>query len=234
MCGWRVASPMSEREKEARYIVDHLVEAGFRAVFAGGCVRDRILGVEPKDYDVATDARPEVVQRLFDRTVAVGAKFGVIGVLIGDDLFEVATFRADAEYTDGRRPSSVRFGAIEEDAIRRDFTIGGMFYDPIADRLIDLVGGMRDLRAGIIRAIGNPYDRFDEDHLRILRAARFAARLNFTIDPATWAAMKRAAPTIIDIAAERIGEEIVMMMTEGAAARAMDLMMDSGLMQLIL
>ncbi len=226
---------MNAREKLALHIVRRLVDSGFRAVFAGGCVRDRILGVEPKDYDIATDARPEVVQKMFDRTVAVGAKFGVIGVVLDDGKpFEVATFRADAEYTDGRRPSSVRFGAIEEDAIRRDFTIGGMFYDPIADRLIDLVGGMRDLRAGIIRAIGNPYDRFEEDHLRILRAARFAARLNFTIDPATWAAMKRAAPTIVDIAAERIGEEIVMMMTEGAAARAMDLMMDSGLMQILL
>ena len=226
---------MSDKEKEALYIVRRLVDSGFRAVFAGGCVRDRILGVEPKDYDIATDARPEVVQKMFDRTVAVGAKFGVIGVvLIDDEPIEVATFRADAEYTDGRRPSSVRFGAIEEDAIRRDFTINGMFYDPIADRLIDLVGGMRDLRAGIIRAIGNPYDRFEEDHLRILRAARFAARFNFAIDPATWAAMKRAAPTIVDIAAERIGEEIVMMMTEGAAARAMDLMMDSGLMQILL
>src|SRR5271166_4984147 len=187
-------SPMSDKEKEALYIVRRLVDSGFRAVFAGGCVRDRILGVEPKDYDVATDAPPEVVQKMFGRTVAVGAKFGVIGVVLDDGKpFEVATFRADAEYTDGRRPSSVRFGAIEEDAIRRDFTIGGMFYDPIADRLIDLVGGMRDLRAGIIRAIGNPYDRFEEDHLRILRAARFAARMNFTIDPATWADETRSA-----------------------------------------
>src|SRR5579863_8261703 len=225
---------MTEMEQKALTIVRRLVDAGFRAVFAGGCVRDRILGIEPKDFDVATDARPEVVQEMFERTVAVGAKFGVIGVLIGDHMFEVATFRADAPYLDGRRPSAVRFGAIEEDAIRRDFTIGGMFYDPIADRLIDLVGGMSDLRAGTIRAIGNPYDRFEEDHLRILRAARFAARLNFTIDPATWAAMKRAAPTIVDIAAERIGEEIVRMMTEGAAARAMDLMMDSGLKQILL
>src|ERR1700675_1779988 len=212
MRDWRVASLMSDGEKEALYIVRRLVDSGFRAVFAGGCVRDRILGVEPKDYDIATDARPEVVQKLFDRTIAVGAKFGVIGVMIDDDLFEGAPFRAAAEYNDGRRPSSVRFGAIEEDAIRRDFTIGGMFYDPIADRLIDLVGGMRDLRAGIIRAIGNPYDRFEEDHLRILRAARFAARLNFTIDPATWDATKVAAPTITQIAAERIGEEIAMMM----------------------
>ncbi|HYR78786.1 MAG TPA: CCA tRNA nucleotidyltransferase [Candidatus Dormibacteraeota bacterium] len=225
---------MSEKEQKALGIVRRLVDAGFRAVFAGGCVRDRILGVEPKDFDIATDARPEVVQNLFDRTVAVGAKFGVIEVLIGDEHFQIATFRADAAYLDGRRPSSVRFGAIEEDAIRRDFTIGGMFYDPIADRLIDLVGGMRDLRAGIIRAIGNPDERFEEDHLRILRAIRFAARLNFTIDPATWSAMIRSAPKITQIAAERIGEEIAMMMTEGGAARAMDLMMESGLMQLLL
>jgi poly(A) polymerase len=225
---------MSEKEQKAREIVRRLVDAGFRAVFAGGCVRDRILGIEPKDFDIATDARPEVVQKLFDRTVAVGAKFGVIEVVLGDDQFEVATFRADAEYLDGRRPSAVRFGAIEEDAIRRDFTIGGMFYDPIADRLIDLVGGMRDLRAGVIRAIGNPDERFEEDHLRILRAIRFAARFNFTIELATWAAMKRSAPKIVQIAAERIGDEIVMMMTEGGAARAMDLMMDSGLMQILL
>ena len=227
---------MNEREQHARRIVERLVDSGFRAVFAGGCVRDRILGVESKDYDIATDARPEVVQKMFDRTVAVGAKFGVICVALdeGRDHEAVATFRADAEYTDGRRPSSVRFGAIEEDAIRRDFTINGMFYDPIADRLIDLVDGMRDLRAGVIRAIGNPDERFEEDHLRILRAARFAARFNFTIDAATLAAMKRAAPKIVDIAAERIGDEIVRMMTEGAAARAMDLMMDSGLMQIIL
>jgi tRNA nucleotidyltransferase/poly(A) polymerase len=176
-----------------------------------------------------------VVLGMFDRTVAIGAKSGVIGVVLDDGKpFEVATFRADAEYTDGRRPSSVRFGAIEEDAIRRDFTVNGMFYDPIAERLIDLVGGMRDLRAGIIRAIGNPDERFEEDHLRILRAIRFAARLNFTIDPATWSAMIRSAPKIGQIAAERIGEEITMMMTEGGAARAMDLMMDSGLMNLLL
>ncbi len=225
---------MTEKAEKALHIVHKLAAAGFTAYFAGGCVRDRALGLEPKDYDVATDARPEVVQQMFDHTVAVGARFGVINVIIGDDHFEVATFRADAPYVDGRRPSAVRFGTIEEDAIRRDFTIGGMYYDPRAERLIDLVGGMRDLRAGVIRAIGNPYDRFDEDHLRILRGARFAARLNFTIDPATWAAIKRAAPSIVNIAAERIGEELVMLMTEGGAARGMDLLLESGLMQLLL
>jgi poly(A) polymerase len=225
---------MSYKADKALHIVHKLAAAGFQAYFAGGCVRDRALGLEPKDYDVATDARPEVVQRLFEHTVAVGARFGVINVIIGGDHFEVATFRADAPYVDGRRPSAVRFGTIEEDALRRDFTIGGMYYDPRAGRLIDLVGGMRDLRAGVIRAIGNPYDRFDEDHLRILRGARFAARLNFAIDPATWAAMKRAAPSIVSIAAERIGDELVMLMTEGGAARGMDLLLESGLMQLLL
>ncbi|MDO8432270.1 MAG: CCA tRNA nucleotidyltransferase [Candidatus Binatus sp.] len=227
---------MDERESKALRIVRRLTRAGFRAYFAGGCVRDRVLGVTPKDYDVATDARPEVVQRMFDNTVAVGAKFGVIGVVPADHSkpIEVATFRADAPYVDGRHPSSVRFGTIEEDAIRRDFTIGGMFYDPATDRVIDLVGGMRDLKAGTVRAIGNPYDRFDEDHLRILRAARFAARMDFTIEPATWAAMKRTAPTIIGISPERIGQEMVMIMTEGGAARGIDLLLESGLMQLLL
>ncbi|HUA33356.1 MAG TPA: HDIG domain-containing protein [Candidatus Binataceae bacterium] len=225
---------MNANEQKAIAIVRKLREAGFVAYFNGGCVRDRMLGVAPKDYDIATDARPEVVQRMFDRTVAVGAKFGVIAVLLDDEQYEVATFRADAEYIDGRRPSSVRFGTIEEDAIRRDFTIGGMYYDPMEDRLIDLVGGMRDLRAGIVRAIGNPYDRFEEDHLRILRAARFAARLDFVIDPATWAAMKRSAPTIVDISAERIGEELMRLMTEGRAARGIDLLTASGLMQALI
>ncbi len=225
---------MAAKEEKALEIVRRLREAGFLALFAGGCVRDRILGVAAKDYDIATDARPEVVQRTFEHTVAVGAKFGVIMVVIGGDPFEVTTFRADAPYYDGRRPSAVHFGTIEEDAKRRDFTIGAMYYDPAAGRLIDLVGGMRDLRAGVVRAIGNPYDRFDEDYLRVLRAARFAARLNFSIDPATYAAMKRAAPTIAAISAERIGAELVRMMTEGGAARGLDILLETGLMNVLL
>ncbi len=225
---------MTLKEEKALSIVRRLHEQGFVALFAGGCVRDRILGVEAKDYDIATDARPEVVQRIFDHTVAVGARFGVIVVVIEGEPFEVTTFRADAPYVDGRRPSAVRFGTIEEDAIRRDFTIGGMYYDPTNDRIIDLVEGVRDLRRGVVRAIGNPYDRFEEDRLRILRAARFAARLNFAIDPATWAAMKRAAPTIIGISAERIGEELVMTMTEGGGARGMDILLESGLMNVLM
>jgi tRNA nucleotidyltransferase/poly(A) polymerase len=226
-----MASDAREKERKALAIVNRLREKGFVAYFAGGCVRDRVLGMVPKDYDIATDARPEVVQSLFDETVAIGAAFGVIMVVIGGDPFEVTTFRADAPYLDGRRPSAVRYGTIEEDALRRDFTIGGMFYDPIEGRLIDLVGGMRDLRAGIIRAIGSPYDRFAEDHLRILRAARFAARLDFSIDAATWTAMKRAVPMIKLIAAERIGEEMVMLMTEGGAARGLEIMRECGLLE---
>jgi poly(A) polymerase len=225
---------MSPRQEKALAIVRRLSEAGFRAYFAGGCVRDRVLGVDAKDFDIATDARPEVVQRMFDHTVPVGARFGVIVVVLDGDPFEVATFRADAPYFDGRRPSAVRYGTIEEDAKRRDFTIGGMYFDPLNERVIDLVGGLRDLRAGVVRAIGNPYERFEEDRLRILRGVRFAARLGFTIDPATWAAMKRAAPSIAGIAAERIGDELVMIMTEGGAARGLDLLVESGLAAVLL
>jgi poly(A) polymerase len=224
----------NSKEKKALAIIARLRKAGFAAYLAGGCVRDRILGVKPKDYDIATDARPEAVQRLFENTVAVGARFGVIMVVIEGENFEVATFRADAGYADGRRPSAVHFGTIEEDVKRRDFTIGGMYYDPGADRVIDLSGGMRDLRAGIIRAIGDAGLRFEEDHLRMLRALRFAARLGFSIDPATFTAIKRSAPMIGKISAERIGEEMAMIMTEGGAARGMDLLIESGLAAVVL
>lgn len=222
------------KEDKALAIIRRLDGAGFHAYLAGGCVRDRVLGVAAKDYDIATDARPEVVQSLFPHTVAVGAKYGVIIVVIDGDQFEVATFRADAPYHDGRRPSSVSYGTIEEDVHRRDFTIGGLFFDPATSRVIDLVGGERDLRAGIIRAIGDPAERFAEDRLRILRAVRFAARFGFEIEPATLAAMKQHSGEIHDVSAERIGQEIVMILTEGGGACAMDLMMESGLMQAIL
>jgi poly(A) polymerase len=217
------------KEKQAFAICAKLRSAGFAAYLAGGCVRDRVLGVPAKDFDIATDARPEVVQNLFDHTVAIGAQFGVIMVIDDGEPFEVATFRADAAYVDGRRPSAVSYGTIEEDVRRRDFTIGGMYFDPIDGRVIDLVGGLRDLRAGVIRAIGNPGERFREDHLRLLRAVRFAARLDFTIEPNTWSAIQRDAPAISRISAERVGEEIVMIMTEGGAARGLDLLVDSGL-----
>ncbi len=223
-----------EKEIKALTIIERLNAAGFTAYLAGGCVRDRILGVVPKDYDIATDARPEAVQKLFDHTVAVGARFGVIMVVMDDDHFEVATFRADAEYHDGRHPSSVRFGTIEDDVHRRDFTIGGMYFDPASGRIIDLVGGVRDLRAGLVRAIGNMHERFEEDHLRMLRAVRFAARLGFAIEPETWAAIKRSASAIALTSAERVGEEIVMIMTEGGIARGIDLLVESGLATVVM
>jgi poly(A) polymerase len=225
---------IGEKENKALTIVERLRAAGFTAYLAGGCVRDRVLGIAAKDYDIATDARPEAVQKLFDHTIAVGARFGVIIVMLDGDHFEVATFRADAEYRDGRHPSSVRFGTIEDDVRRRDFTIGGMYFDPVSGRVIDLVGGLRDLRAGIVRAIGNVYERFEEDHLRMLRALRFAARLGFTIDPATWAAIKRSAPAIAHTSAERVGEEMVRIMTEGGAARGIDLLVESGLATVVM
>jgi len=225
---------IGEKENKALAIIARLRAAGFTAYLAGGCVRDRVLGVAAKDYDIATDARPAAVQKLFDHTIAVGARFGVIIVMVDGDHFEVATFRADAEYHDGRRPSSVRFGTIEDDVRRRDFTIGGMYFDPVTGRVIDLVGGMRDLRAGLIRAIGDVYERFEEDHLRMLRALRFAARLGFAIDPATWAAVKRSAPSIVLTSAERVGEELVMIMTEGGAARGIDFLMESGLATVVM
>lgn len=224
----------ADKEQKALSIIERLRQAGFEAYLAGGCVRDRLLGITAQDYDIATNARPEVVQSMFANTIAVGARFGVIVVVVEGDQFEVATFRADAPYIDGRRPSAVRYGTIEEDVRRRDFTIGGMYLDPVSGRVIDLVGGIRDLRAGIIRAIGVVDERFEEDHLRMLRAVRFAARLGFAIDPATWAAIRRSAPSIANIAAERVGEEIVMIMTEGGAARGLDLMLDSGLLSVLM
>jgi poly(A) polymerase len=223
-----------DKERLALTIIERLRSAGFTAYLAGGCVRDRILGLKAKDYDIATDARPNTVAHLFENTISLGAKFGVMVVMLGGEQFEVATFRADADYVDGRRPSAVRFGTLEEDAKRRDFTIGGMYMDPQTGQVIDLVGGIRDLRAGIIRAIGDPDLRFGEDHLRMLRAIRFAARLNFSIEPMTWAAIQRNADKIGQIAAERIGEEVTMIMTEGGAARGLDLMVDSRLASIIL
>ncbi|MGH7915846.1 MAG: CCA tRNA nucleotidyltransferase, partial [Candidatus Binataceae bacterium] len=224
----------NDKEARALAITRKLNAAGFVAYLAGGCVRDRILGIPAKDYDIATNARPEVVQRLFDHTVAVGARFGVIVVILAGERFEVATFRADAAYLDGRRPSAVRFGAIEEDVRRRDFTIGGMYFDPQSGRVIDLVGGMRDLRTGLIRAIGDANQRFEEDHLRMLRAVRFAARLDFSLETATWRAICQNSAAISLIAAERVGDEMVLIMTEGGAARGLDLLVESGLAKAVI
>jgi poly(A) polymerase len=201
---------MSESPRAiATKIVQGLHAPGFAAFWVGGCVRDFLLGREPQDYDIATDARPEQVEKLFKRTLAVGRKFGVMIVVEGGHQFQVATFRAEADYQDGRRPTRVVFASAEADAQRRDFTVNGLFYDPIAEKLHDWVGGEKDLRAKIIRTIGPPEERFAEDHLRLLRAVRFAAQLNFEIEPQTFAAVKMLASKIRLISAERIRDELI-------------------------
>src|SRR5207247_7127092 len=172
-------------EKAAREVAARLREEGHIAYFAGGCVRDIVRSETPKDFDIATDAKPELVQKLFPRTYAVGAHFGVIIVLENGFQFEVATFRSDEAYIDGRHPSAVHFSFPEEDAKRRDFTINGMFYDPVVEHVIDFVGGCADIEAKLVRAVGVPSQRFAEDRLRMLRAVRFATVLDYTIDKET-------------------------------------------------
>jgi poly(A) polymerase len=220
---------------QARDIVAQIQRAGHTAYLAGGCVRDHLLGVEAKDYDIATSARPEEVQRIFPRvTDLTGKSFGVLRVLVGEQSYEVATFRQDGRYKDGRHPESVRFATAEEDAQRRDFTINGLFFDPVADRLIDFVGGEADLRAGIVRAIGNPVDRFTEDHLRLLRAIRFAARLIFKIEAKTWEAIRAEAPLIRTVSAERIRDELNKIFTASKPELGLDLLDQSGLLAEVL
>ncbi|MDQ3118060.1 MAG: CCA tRNA nucleotidyltransferase, partial [Verrucomicrobiota bacterium] len=184
-----MSPPQTKTETVAREIVARLRAKGHVAYFAGGSVRDLLRGQTPKDIDIATNARPEAVQEIFPRTYAVGAHFGVIVVLENGLQFEVATFRSDGAYLDGRRPTEVHFASAKEDAARRDFTINGMFFDPAADKVIDFVGGRGDLEARVIRAIGDPAQRFAEDRLRLLRAVRFATTLDFEIDPFTWEAL---------------------------------------------
>lgn len=221
-------------EIAARGIVQRLHDAGHVALYAGGCVRDRLMGAEPHDYDIATDARPEQVQALFRRTVAVGAHFGVIVVLDGSYEFQVATFRNDGQYLDGRHPATVSFSTPEQDAERRDFTINGLFFDPLTDRLIDYVGGQRDLDARVLRAIGNPADRIREDRLRMLRAVRFATTLGFDLDGATWRAVCENARHIHEVSAERIREELMKILLCPRRVRGFDLLDESGLLREIL
>ncbi len=215
-------------------IARRLQEAGHTAYFAGGCVRDELLGLDPHDYDIATSAKPEEVRKLFPHTQAVGAHFGVILVMEHGRAFEVATFRSDHEYIDGRRPEMVTFSTPEEDAARRDFTINGMFHDPVADQFIDFVGGREDLKSQTLRAIGDPVARFREDKLRLLRAVRFAARFGYDIDPATWAALRAHATDIHAVSAERIREELVKILAHPSRVLGFDLLDQSGLLKQIL
>lgn len=225
---------MDDRRQAAERICATLARAGFRALLAGGCVRDVLLGRPPKDYDIVTDARPDQVAGLFERTVGVGAAFGVQLVVLPEGRFEVATFRRDGPYRDGRRPDSVTFCGEEEDARRRDFTINGMFLDPATGDLLDYVGGRADLGARIVRAIGDPAARFEEDHLRLLRAVRFAARLGYDIEPDTYEAMRIMAPRIRATSVERVRDELLLILTEDGTRRAFELLDETGLLREIL
>ena len=215
-------------------VVETLRRAGFQALLAGGCVRDLAVGRAPKDWDVATDAEPEEVAALFEHTVAVGAQFGISVVVLDEGHYEVARFRRDGPYRNGRHPASIEPANARADAQRRDFTINGLFYDPESGALLDYVGGQRDLRAKVIRAIGDPAARFAEDDLRLLRAVRFAARLGFAIEPATWDALCARAGCIVGVSAERLRDELTLLLTEGGAGRGLCLLDQSGLLPAVL
>ena len=218
-------------EELARSIVARLRAAGHQAFLVGGCVRDLLLGRTPKDFDVATDARPDRVAELFERSEQVGAHFGVVLVRDNTSQVEVATFRSDSNYTDGRRPDEVHFeSGPRQDVLRRDFTINALLLDPETNQVLDFAGGQADLRRGVIRAIGDPELRFQEDHLRLIRAVRFAARLGFEIEPATMAALERQHALIAKVSAERIRDELTRILTEGGARRGFELLDQTGLL----
>ncbi|MGH9475689.1 MAG: CCA tRNA nucleotidyltransferase [Terriglobales bacterium] len=222
-------------EAAARGIVERLQAQGYQALYAGGAVRDRLLGRAAQDFDVATEATPEVVMRLFPQHSSVGAAFGVVLVHEPEGSIEVATFRTEASYRDGRHPEGVHYArTAQEDVQRRDFTINGLLLDPRSGQILDYVGGRADLEAGVLRAIGEPGRRFGEDRLRMLRAVRFAARLGFVIEPATLAAIARQAGEINQISAERLRDEILKMLTEGRARRAFELLEETGLLTAVL
>jgi poly(A) polymerase len=229
---------MTSPAEFANSVVSRLRSAGFEALLAGGCVRDQLLGIPPKDYDVATSALPDEVRDLFGRrkTLAVGASFGVITVIgpRSAGQIDVATFRRDAAYSDGRHPDSVSFTSAEEDALRRDFTINGLFFDPLAGRVIDYVGGQEDLHRGIVRAIGDPAQRIAEDKLRMVRGVRFAARFGFALDEPTRSAIQASAGELVICSAERIAAELRRILTHDSRARGVQLLESTGLLAVML
>lgn len=228
---------MDLRENKGRLalvIARALKDRGFIAYFAGGCVRDHLRGQSPQDFDIATTATPDEIEKIFRKTIPVGKQFGVMIVVEEDIPFEVATFRREGGYEDGRHPTSVFFTRPEEDAKRRDFTVNGMFYDPFTGKVIDFVEGMKDLSKKLIRAIGDPLERFEEDKLRLLRAVRFASTLGFEIETGTWEALRQRASKIREVSPERIRDELVKIFTRSGAARGFVLLSDSGLMKEIL
>jgi poly(A) polymerase len=223
----------ASRDKAAA-ITARLHRAGHEAYFVGGCVRDRVRGVEAADFDIVTSALPDQVQALFPKTIPIGAAFGVILVIEDDHPYEVATYRMESCYEDGRHPSRIEFSTAEQDVLRRDFTINGLLMDPESGRIIDYVGGIKDVKNRIVRAIGNPEERFAEDHLRMIRAVRFTANLNYTINPDTFSAIKSNAPLILRISHERIREEITKIFTGGGARYGLELLAESGLLKAVL
>jgi poly(A) polymerase len=224
---------MSLREISTE-IVRRLQAAGFEAYWVGGCVRDFLLGREPVDYDVATSARPEQIEALFARTIPVGKQFGVMLIVENGHQFQVATFRAESDYEDGRRPGRVEFSSAKADALRRDFTVNGLFFDPINQQLYDWVDGEADLGARILRTIGSPTERFAEDHLRLLRAVRFAAQLGFEMERETFNALRANAPKIQTVSAERVREELTRLFRAPHAGRGLELLRQSGLIEYVL
>ena len=216
-------------KRAAEKIVRQLRQLGYEALLAGGCVRDMLLGRRANDYDVATSAKPENVMKIFCRTVKVGAKFGVVIVLLDDEQVEVATFRTEGGYTDGRHPGHVKFSTAKKDAKRRDFTINGMFYDPIERRVIDYVDGRADLKKNLIRTIGKATERFGEDYLRMLRAVRFSTKLGFEIESETYKSIRRTAEKINLISGERIAMELEGIITNANRETGVEMLLDCGL-----
>jgi len=223
-----------DKRQEATRIVLRLRSAGYEAYFVGGCVRDSVMGVIPEDYDIVTSALPDQVMALFNRTVAIGAKFGVVAVVVEGHSYEVATFRSDDVYIDGRRPSDVHFTCAKEDVFRRDFTVNGLLMDPVTGEITDYVDGIADIGEKIIRTIGDPDQRFQEDHLRMLRAIRFTANLNFDLDSSTQSAIAKNVAEIKTISAERLYDELGKLLTRGGALRGVELMAQTGMLREIL
>ncbi|MGC9036644.1 MAG: CCA tRNA nucleotidyltransferase [Verrucomicrobiia bacterium] len=225
---------LNPKANKALEIVNRLKQAGFTAYWVGGCVRDMLLGKQPHDYDIATNATPDLVEQLFEKTIPVGKQFGVMLVVVDGDSFQVATFRSETDYKDGRHPQRVAFCDPAEDARRRDFTINGLFYDPLKNEVIDYVNGKMDIERRLISAIGCPDERFNEDYLRMLRAVRFAAQLGFEIEAATFAAIQKNAEKIKLISPERIRDELLKLFLPPHAARGLELLNQSRLLKEIL
>lgn len=230
-----VIGVMDTKREAATAIVRRLRSEGFQAYLVGGCVRDLVMGRTPQDYDVTTDATPNQVLKLYPDALPVGAQFGVVIVPREAGNVEVATFRSDGIYADGRHPREVRYAqTAQEDVQRRDFTINGLLYDPVSDQVLDFVGGQADIRARRLRTIGDPAERFNEDRLRMLRAVRFSARLGFKLEPAVLAAIRQFAAQIHIVSAERMRDEIVKILTEGEARRGLELLDEAGLLAEVL